>query len=77
MRHALLALAVALSLGAPAALAHGDEHEHGGNISKVNGGITAESGHEYRDLDKRSTERQPKCCARRPPFFAYQIAERG
>ena len=51
MRHALLALAVALSLGAPAALAHGDEHEHGGNISKVNGGITAESGHEYRDLE--------------------------
>ena len=48
MRRSLLAIALALSLGATAANAH---EEKGGSISKVNGGITAEEGHQYGDLE--------------------------
>jgi hypothetical protein len=51
MRRTLIALALALSLGAPAAFAHDDGDEKGGSISKVNGGITAEAGQQYRDLE--------------------------
>lgn len=50
MRRTLIALAVTLSLGASAAFAHADG-EDGGSISKVNGGITAEAGQQYRDLE--------------------------
>ena len=51
MRRTLLALALALSLGSTAALAHGDEHHDGGSISRVNGSITADAGQQYGDLE--------------------------
>lgn len=46
MRRTLLVLALAFAI--PAVHAHEDET---GDISKVNGGITAEAGHRYGDLD--------------------------
>ena len=50
MRRTLLALAVTLSLSISAVHAH-DDNQKGGDISRVNGGITAEAGHLYGDLD--------------------------
>lgn len=48
MRRSLLTLALALSLGSTAVQARDDE---GGSISKVNGGITANAGVTYGDLE--------------------------
>jgi len=48
MRRTLLALSLALAVSA--VQAHEDEHDNK-SISKVNGGITAEAGHRYGDLD--------------------------
>ena len=45
MRRSILALALVLAAGS--VFAHGDDHE----ISRVNGGITAEAGQRYGDLD--------------------------
>lgn len=50
MRRSLLVLAITLSLSISAVHAHGDDPK-GGNISRVNGGITAEAGNTYGDLD--------------------------
>ena len=50
MRRTLLALAITLTLSISAAHAH-DHDQKGGDISRVNGGITAEAGTSYGDLD--------------------------
>lgn len=48
MYRTLLVLALALALSP--VQAH-DEKEEGGDISRVNGGVSAEAGHRYRDLE--------------------------
>ena len=50
MRRTLLALAITLSLSISAVHAH-DDDQKGADISRVNGGITAEAGTTYGDLD--------------------------
>ena len=51
MRRSLLALAITLTLSISAAHAHDHDHDQkGGDISRVNGGITAEAGTTYGDL---------------------------
>ena len=52
MRRNLLALAIALSMSVSAVQAHDDDHgQPGQSVSRVNGGITAEAGQTYGDLD--------------------------
>ena len=50
-RAALFALVLPFALAVSAVQAHDHGDDHDGSISKVNGGITAEAGRHYRDLE--------------------------